>query len=66
MKKLFYAVLLGLFISALLLAPFAIVWALNTLFALDIAYNFWSWLAVVILNLTWMNKSLPKVNPTTK
>ncbi len=29
--------------------PFAIIWSLNTLFALGIAYNFWTWLAALIL-----------------
>lgn len=32
--------------------PFAIIWALNTLFATGIAYTFWTWLAVLVLNLT--------------
>ena len=34
------------------LFPFAVVWALNTLFTtLLIPYNIWSWLAVVTLGL---------------
>lgn len=40
----------------LIFAPFAIIWALNTLFALGVVYNFWTWLSVVILNLTWFSK----------
>lgn len=37
--------------------PLAVLWALNTLFpVLAIPYTFWSWLAVVVLNLTWMYK----------
>ena len=29
--------------------PFSIIWALNTLFGLGLAYSFWNWLAVVVL-----------------
>lgn len=29
--------------------PLAAIWALNTLFALDIGYTFGNWLAVVVL-----------------
>lgn len=37
--------------------PLAVLWSLNTLFpVLAIPYTFWSWLAVVVLNLTWMYK----------
>lgn len=36
----------------LIFAPFAIIWSLNTLFvSLAIPYSFWSWLAVVVLNI---------------
>lgn len=46
-----------LLIILLLLAPLAVIWALNTLFPLlAIPYTFWSWLAVVVLNLTWLSK----------
>ena len=43
-------------ISALLVAifwPLVVIWALNTLFALGIAYTFWTWLAVLVLTLTF-------------
>ena len=45
-----------IFLSALIvLAPLAIIWALNTLFpVLAINYGFFQWLAVVVLNLTWV------------
>ena len=36
-------------------APFAIIWALNTLFALGIAYTFWTWLATLVLSFTWFS-----------
>ena len=29
--------------------PLAAIWALNTLFAMGIAYSFWNWLAMVVL-----------------
>lgn len=29
--------------------PLAAIWALNTLFAMGIAYTFWNWLAMVVL-----------------
>jgi hypothetical protein len=41
-----------LLLSLVLLYPFAVIWAINTLFiAMVIPYNFWSWLSVVILGL---------------
>ena len=50
----FLAVILILALAAVFVfAPFAIIWALNTLFGLGIAYTFWTWLAVGVLNLTW-------------
>jgi hypothetical protein len=33
--------------------PFAIIWSLNTLFALGLAYDMKTWLATVILGSTW-------------
>ena len=29
--------------------PWVIIWAVNTLFGLGIAYTFWNWLAVLVL-----------------
>jgi hypothetical protein len=40
-------------VLALIFGPLLTLWALNTLFpVLAIPYNFYSWLAVVLLNLT--------------
>ena len=39
------AVIIGLIIGG----PLVTIWALNTLFAVGIAYNFWTWLAAVWL-----------------
>ena len=48
-------------IAIVILAPLAVIWALNTLFALGIAYNFWTWLAVLVLTATF-GKANVKVN----
>lgn len=58
------SILVVVILAGLLIAftPLAIIWALNTLFGLGIAYNFWSWLAVVVLNLTWAYKPALKLN----
>ena len=52
---------LTLAITILIFGPLAILWSLNTLFpVLAIPYNFYTWAAVVIMNLTWMGKSALK------
>lgn len=39
-----------LLVVALFIAvPLLVIWALNTLFVLGIDYNFWTWLAVIII-----------------
>jgi len=46
------AVMLVLTLAALM--PLAVIWALNTLFpALAIPYNFWTWLATLVLGGFW-------------
>jgi len=46
---------LGVLITGLLLlvlvfaAPLAVIWSLNTLFSLSIPYDFYTWLAVIVL-----------------
>lgn len=56
--------LLGIIVYALLVLifwPWAIIFALNTLFpVLAINFTFWTWLSVVILNLTYNYKNLYK------
>ena len=57
MNKLFWLTAVIFMIAILALAPLAIIWALNTLFPiLAINYGFFQWLAVVVLNLTWLSK----------
>lgn len=44
---------LALAVLAVIFGPLATIWAVNTLFPLvAIPYNFYSWLAVVVINLT--------------
>jgi hypothetical protein len=48
---------LTLAILAIIFVPLATIWSLNTLFPiLSIPYTFYSWLAVVVMNFTWMYK----------
>lgn len=54
---------LGLVIAVLILGilwPLVVIWAVNTLFAFGIAYTFWTWLAVLILTLTFGKTSIKK------
>lgn len=36
-------------IVGVVLLPFVFIWSVNTLFGLSIPYNFWTWLAAVVL-----------------
>ena len=57
-STLVFITFLGLLI---VFGPLAVIWSLNTLFPiLAIPYNFYTWFAVVLLNLTWMSKSVIK------
>jgi hypothetical protein len=47
-----------LIIVWILLWPLAVIWAVNTLFSLGIAYTFWTWLAVVVLTATFGKASV--------
>lgn len=48
--ELFGIIVAGLaIVAAILLAPLAVIWALNTIFALSIAITFKAWLAMVVL-----------------
>ena len=50
MKDLFGGlVIIVLAFLAIIFFPFVVIWALNTLFALGIAYTFWTWLAMVVV-----------------
>lgn len=42
--------LVVLVLAIAILFPFAVIWALNTLFGTAIAYGFWEWLAVLVLS----------------
>ena len=47
--------------ALIIFAPLAVIWALNTLFGLGIAYTFTNWVAMVILTATF-GKTNVKVN----
>jgi hypothetical protein len=36
-------------IALLVFWPFALIWAVNTLFGLGIEYTFWTWLAAFVM-----------------
>ena len=46
-----FVLVAGLALVAGILAfiPWVIIWAINTLFATTIVFNFWTWLAVMVL-----------------
>lgn len=44
-----------------ILWPLVVIWAVNTLFGIGIAYTFWTWLAVLVLTMTF-GKSNVKIN----
>lgn len=39
-------------IALVLMSPFVTIWSLNTLFKLDIQYTFWTWSAMLWINVT--------------
>lgn len=49
MKYFFLISVIIAMLVVVILMPFAVVWALNTLFTLNIGYTFTTWLATVIL-----------------
>jgi ABC-type multidrug transport system permease subunit len=57
MKRLFAGLgIVGLVIVVMVLAvlwPLVLIWAMNTLFGSGIAYTFWTWLAVLVLTMTF-------------
>ena len=38
-----------LIVALVALGPLVVIWALNTIFGLSIAYTFWTWLAMIVL-----------------
>lgn len=60
MNQLIGTSVIGAFIVMVLLAifwPFVVIWALNTLFGLGLAYTFWNWLAMLVLSITFGSRS---------
>jgi hypothetical protein len=68
LKKEFTLSMLSLAVLTLTLViifwPFAVIWAINTLFSQHITYSFWNWLAVNILQ--WTLIGTTKVSNTKK
>ena len=50
-NKVIAQVMLGLALIGLVVGPWIVVWALNTLFGLALGYTWETWLAVVILGI---------------
>lgn len=48
-------------VALVVLWPLVTIWALNTLFALNIAYTFWTWLAMLIVTMTFGKASSVRV-----
>ena len=53
--------LIALVIAIIIFAPLLVIWALNTLFNLGIAYNFWTWLAMAVLTGTFGKTNYVKI-----
>lgn len=58
MEDIFKAIFIILFVALIIVfQPLALIWGVNTLVtAAAIPYNFWSWLAVVILQVSLKSK----------
>lgn len=48
--------ILTIVVLILVFFPFAVIWALNTLFGLGIAYGFYEWLAVLVMSIFLQSK----------
>lgn len=48
--------------AVVFLVPFAVIWALNTLFALGIPYTIWTWLAMLFVTGTFGKTSVKRIN----
>jgi hypothetical protein len=60
MKTSYMIGLITLIILLITIGPLAVIWALNTLFGLTIPFTIWTWLAVIILNLTISSTNIKK------
>jgi len=60
MNKSGVSALIVLGVLLIIFAPFIVIWALNTLFGLGIAYTFWTWLAALIITGAFGNTSVTR------
>ena len=56
--KTFGAVGVLAILALAILWPLVVIWAVNTLFAFGIAYTFWTWLAVLVLTMSFGRASI--------
>ena len=56
------AVFFAALFAGIILAPFAFIWALNTLFGAGIAYGFWEWLAMLVVGMFFNGRVVKNVN----
>jgi len=54
--KIIFLLILAIVVGVLF--PFAIIWALNTLFSLSLGYTFWNWLAVIVLHIFFQGNAI--------
>lgn len=59
------AALILLLILLIVFSPLITIWALNTLFALNIAYTVWTWLATAWLSLVTFGSVTSAINKKT-
>ena len=48
--------ILTIVVLLLVFMPLAVIWAMNTLFGLGIAYGFYEWLAVLVMSIFLQSK----------
>jgi hypothetical protein len=48
-KLLLFVFLLAVAVACVVLLPLGVIWSLNTLFGLKIAYTLWTWLAALLI-----------------
>jgi len=51
--------LLLVVVALVIIGPLLLIWALNTLFGLGIAYNIWTWMAAALLSIA-IKSNVPK------
>lgn len=55
-----------LVITLIVVGPLTMIWSLNTLFSLNIAYSFWTWLSMSWLSLNTFGSVVMAINKLKK